>query len=397
MIAKQETIADNYLIERRVQSWTSEEELMRDYGSNSLAFFGHAPENKHFMAVNGTGLINYRLVNNVAVVLGDPVCAPEASEQVTQSFLHFCACQHWRVAFYQASLERLATYQALRLRTFKMGEEAFLFPQTFSLRGSAMANVRTSCRRAERDDVRILWYDGVPPAEVMQQLEDISSVWLEHKAGENAEETGFSTGKLDELIHSAERADTIANLPVSLHGSLRDVPRFVTGVAMTSDGKACAFITCTPIYGGRTTDAITLGRRLEKQDWGWSLDLMRRVPDAPPGVMELLLVRAIERFRLCGAQVFSLGMVALADTSQEMTSVERRLLKLATDRLHLLEHRDTLFNFKQKFHPTWKSRFLVTNTTLALPQIALAVFRLRNYSGGRVRDCYGGEPNNYGG
>jgi len=85
-----------------------------------------------------------------------------------------------------------------------------------------------------------------------------------------------------------------------------------------------------------------------------------------------------------GAHVVSLGMVALADTSQEMTPVERQLVRLVTNRLHLLENRETLFNFKQKFHPCWESRYLVTNTTLALSKIALAVLRLRNYAGGEV-------------
>jgi putative flippase GtrA len=100
--------------------------------------------------------------------------------------------------------------------------------------------------------------------------------------------------------------------------------------------------------------------------------------------MELLLVRAIERFRSCGAQVVSLGLVAMADTRQEMTPGEQRLATFLTDRLGFLESRRTLFSFKQKFNPCWESRYLVANTTLALPKIALALLRLRNYSGGRL-------------
>jgi lysylphosphatidylglycerol synthetase-like protein (DUF2156 family) len=111
---------------------------------------------------------------------------------------------------------------------------------------------------------------------------------------------------------------------------------------------------------------------------------MRRIPDAPPGVMELVLVRALERFRLAGAQVVSLGLVALNDTRQEMVSGQRQLMSAVANRLHLLEGRESLFKFKQKFNPCWQSRYLVTSSTLALPQIALAILRLRNYSGGGV-------------
>lgn len=108
---------------------------------------------------------------------------------------------------------------------------------------------------------------------------------------------------------------------------------------------------------------------------------MRRTPDAPPGVIELVLVRALQRFRLYGAQVVSIGLVALSDTNQEMTPRKRHILDVLTDRLHLLKGRQTLFKFKQKFHPCWQSRYIVISSTLALPQIALAIFRLRNYSG----------------
>src|SRR5579864_6100386 len=72
------------------------------------------------------------------------------------------------------------------------------------------------------------------------------------------------------------------------------------------------------------------------------------------------------------------------DWSSDVCSSDLKLVSLATDGFHLMEHRETLFNFKQKFQPSWQSRYLVTNTTLALPKIALAVLRLRNYSGGGV-------------
>jgi len=371
-----------YLKENIAQASDTKAELIRSHGSHTLAFFGLAQQNLHFLAPGEEGLVNYRLENNVAVVLGDPVCAPEAFERVTRSFLDFCTLRHWRVAFYQTYPDHLSAYRALKLHAFKIGEEAIIDPQTFSQHGSAMANVRISARRAERDEVVIHWYEGVLPVEGMNQLEHISNAWLEHKAGQHTSEMGFSMGRLEELSTTVERAEMLARISVPSKTSQIVVPRVVTAIATTSSSEPCAFVTFLPVYGSLMHDAATTGDQSEVQGWGRTLDLMRRSPDAPPGVIELLLVRAIEHFRSCGAHIVSFGMVAMADTRREMTPSQRQLATFVTDRLHLLESRRTLFNFKQKFHPHWESRYIVTSSTFALPKIALAVLRLRNYSGG---------------
>ena len=143
----------------------------------------------------------------------------------------------------------------------------------------------------------------------------------------------------------------------------------MTGVATDRAGKTVAFVTFTPIYGAQAT-------RSSRRGWGWALDLMRRASDGPPGVIELLIVRAVERFRARGAEVVSLGVVAMADTRQEMTASQRKLASFVTEHLRLLETHRSLLYFKQKFHPCWESRYVVASTTLALPKIAFAVLRV---------------------
>jgi phosphatidylglycerol lysyltransferase len=358
-----------------------EEELTRNYGYHSLAFFGLNADNLHFVAPGGEGVVHYRLANNVAVVPGDPICEPGAFERVTRSFLDFCAQQKWPVVFYQAYPEHLAAYQALNLRAFKIGEEAIIHPSTFTLNGSAMANVRTSCRRAQREGITIQTFEGIPPTNVMPQLEHISNTWLESKA---ASETAFSTGRFDQLAENAELGDKVTSIAASRPDRPQAVPRLVTEVAVTGSGKACAFVTFVPIYGVLISEPVMTDNQSSVQGWGWSLDLMRRLPDAPPGVMELLLVHAIERFRAQEARIISLGLAPMADTRQEMASSQQRLAAFVSDQLHLLEGRRTLFSFKQKFHPHWESRYIVISSILALPKTIRAVMQLRNYSGAAV-------------
>src|SRR5207248_11321299 len=98
MMTLQKKTIDLSPSERRARVPSREAELMRAYGSNSLAFFGQALENSHFLAPHGAGLVHYRLVNKVAVVLGDSVSALGRGEPVTQSFLAVWASQLWPLA-----------------------------------------------------------------------------------------------------------------------------------------------------------------------------------------------------------------------------------------------------------------------------------------------------------
>lgn len=338
-------------------------EMVRQYGEQTLSFFALAPENLPYVAPAGEGLILYRLSGKVATVPGDPICIPGKFERVTRAFLTMCHLNDWQVSFYQAHPAHLETYEKLGLHAYKIGEEAIIDLETFTLSGSTMSNVRHTCRRAEREQVRIEWFEGVPPDAILTQLQAISEAWLAQKAGRRPAEMGFSMGRFCDLTETARRADLIARQRPARGLHALPSPRFVTGVAFTNEGQACAFVTFTPLYGPANL-------------WGWALDLIRRVPDAPPGSTELLLVRAAERFREQGAATMSLGMIAMADSNQEMSPTQRQVASFATELLHLLEEHRSLYHFKKKFQPRWESRYIVTTGKLALPRAALAIFRV---------------------
>ncbi len=95
MIKRQLPGADTDPVDQRAPLRHPEAGLLHLYGSHSLAFFGTALENEHFLAPGNQGLINYRVVNHVAIVLGDPLCAPQAIEEVTRSFLCYLYSHLW--------------------------------------------------------------------------------------------------------------------------------------------------------------------------------------------------------------------------------------------------------------------------------------------------------------
>jgi lysylphosphatidylglycerol synthetase-like protein (DUF2156 family) len=370
-----------YQKDRLVQARLKIAAMVARYGAQAISFFALSPQNLHFMAQQGEGLVSYRLVGNVAMMLGDPVCVSESDdicERVIRQFLELCRLQDWYIALYQAHEEHVSLYRSLGLRLMKIGEEAIIHPQSFSLSGSAMANLRTSCRRAEREEVRLCWYEGPPPGEVLDQMQQLSDAWLEKKGGKQAVEMGFSMGRIDGLAQDAKLADEIVFTRAESGEAQPEAwPRLVTGVAFDHQGRICAFVSFTPIYG-RCVVLPDKASGCRQSGWGWALDLMRRRTDAPPGVIELLIVRSIERFRSQGAQVVSLGMVAMADTKQEMTPGQRQVAGFLSDHLRLLESHRSLFRFKQKFHPCWESRYVVFSTALALPKVALALLRVHN-------------------
>ncbi len=365
----------SYQRERAEQIRQHSIELVRRFGYQTLSFFGMAKENLRYLHPAGEGVVHYRLVGDIAVVAGDPVCAPEAFEDVVEGFLNFCRRQDWQVAIYQAHPEHLPIYQKYGLYAFKIGEEGIIPLQEFTLSGSAMANVRTTCRRAEKEGVTIRWFEGRVPDEVMEQLYLLSHRWLQKKGEKQEAEMGYSMGRLSELAEAASRADSVALIENDSEVGRRTIPRLVTGVAYDKGGKVCAFVTFTPVYGLQENGGGGSNGK-QQRCWGWALDLMRRVPETPPGVIELLLVRAIERFRKAGADILSLGLVAMADSRQEMAPGQRWIAQFISEHIHVLETHRSLLRFKQKFQPRWESRYIVTGSPLALPGVALALLRV---------------------
>jgi lysyl-tRNA synthetase class 2 len=103
-----------------------------------------------------------------------------------------------------------------------------------------------------------------------------------------------------------------------------------------------------------------------------SLSFMRRDPDTPNGLMEFLVVRAIELLRARGVSELSLNFAAFARLLHSPSGRhERALAKLvsSTDRFFQVE---SLYRFNAKFNPRWQPRYLLYEPPFGLTRAGLA-------------------------
>jgi phosphatidylglycerol lysyltransferase len=314
-------------------AWEAALHLTSTYGYNTLASFALDPQKQRFFSSTGKAFISYVLQGDVVLVIGDPIGPAQELPLVLTEFLAFWRARHKPVAFWQAREELLDLYRSHRLHVLKIGEDAIIDVQKFTLKGGKMANVRTSFKRAEKSAMHVVFYKGAGICEAhREQMARISQAWLAHKGGS---EMGFSMGRF-------------------VPGN--DTTQF-TALAFDLQGTMHAFLTFIPIYGRN----------------GWSLDLLRRDEQATPGTMELLIVRSLEYFKTCGNTTVSLGLAPLNNNNQCPPSLLDRFCSILLQRSGKFQHFQTLTSFKQKFQPSWENRYLIFSRQLSLPQIGLAL------------------------
>jgi phosphatidylglycerol lysyltransferase len=152
-----------------------------------------------------TAFLMYAVQGRSWVAMGDPVGPPERVPDLIRLFLERCDDFGGTPVFYEIDPEHLHHYADFGLTFVKLGEEARVDLSRFALDGSEGAKHRQLMRRLEKDGgtFRIVPPEDVPG--VLDQLETVSSDWLDAKAGA---EKGFSLGSFDR--------DYIARFPVAV-------------------------------------------------------------------------------------------------------------------------------------------------------------------------------------
>jgi phosphatidylglycerol lysyltransferase len=312
--------------------------VLRD-GDGPLSFMATWTGNRYWFAPGDAGVVAYRVIGGVAVTTGDPIGPPSSREAAVHGFTAWCEEQGWTPCWYavtDAVADALAQAGGHRLQ---VAVETRLSLGALAFTGRRWQDVRTAMNRARREGIEARWISwGSAPLALREQITRLSEEWL---ATKGLPEMGFTLGGLDELADDAVR-------------SL---------IAVDGAGRVIALTSWLPA-------------RRAGQAVGWTLDVMRRAPDASPGVMEFLLATAALTFQDEGAEWVSLSgaPLALPPDAADRGGLTR-LLELAGRTMEPVYGFRSLLAFKAKFRPEHRPLWLVYVSPADLPRIARAVSR----------------------
>src|SRR5262249_33428837 len=126
------------------------ERLLERYADSSLAPFSLLDDKTWFFASDGEAVVSYRLVGSVAVVLRGAIRAPDSRRLVLREFRTQCVDSGWTPVFHQVRDADRPLLEDAGLRILKIGEEAIVPLDEFTLDGSHMKSMRSTLKRVER-------------------------------------------------------------------------------------------------------------------------------------------------------------------------------------------------------------------------------------------------------
>ena len=282
-----------------------------------------------------TVLFSYQIYADKIVVLGNPVGRESDFSSAIEEFLEWADRYGYTPVFYEVNNKILASLHEFGFGFFKLGEEAFVDLERFTLSGKKMKGNRAVKNKFERDNYSIELLSPPHSSDVMDELEDVSIKWLQGRA-----EKGFSLGFFDwNYLNTSEIA------------------------VLRNEEGIIGFASVMPMYDN--------GERI-------SVDLMRFKPEAPNGTMDFIFLSLFEWAKAKGYRIFNIGMSPLSNVGQSKYSfVSEKVAAQIFLHGQYFYHFKGLKNFKLKYADYWESKYVAyrkkSSLTFTMVQITLLI------------------------
>jgi len=308
--------------------------ILSKYGKSTLDYFKTYPDKFFFFAEDKDGFLSFKVTRNFAFVLETPVCRnDEALADLIKSFDRFCLENGFISVYYRVPGQSLDIYKNLGKKTLPIGDEAIVDLTDFSMDAAHLKAIRKTIKHltAQGYDAKI--HAAPIPDKLLHKLEHVSNSWLREL---NQDEIAFAEGVFDRTILRDQTLITIEDKDEKVYAFLNIIPDFMSGEA--------------------------------------TYDLIRKSSNAPDGVLDMLLARALLYFKEQGFKSANLGMAPLSGA--EGAGITEKALKYAYKNLKTFGHFKNLRRFKGKFSPKWEQKYLIYTQNYHLPQIPRALKRI---------------------
>ncbi len=330
----------SYLRPYFAKPYNSEEEfstakkLLDQYGSSALDYFKIYPDKFLFFNDARTAFISFKATRHFAVVLEDPVAMnDEVKVEMIGLFEEFCKQNGFISTYYRIPHQSLALYKSTGRKSIPIGEEAILNLEEFKLEGGKMKTTRSAISRLTADGYLFKVYDAPIKEGLLQKLEKVSDNWLKEL---NQKEVAFTQGIFDKPILKTQTIITIEDQEEKVYAFLNLVPDYAPGEA--------------------------------------TYDLIRKINDAPNGVLDMLLAKTFLYLKEQGYKSANMGLAPMS--GMEDVNFTQKTIKYAYENLRAFGQFKGLRKYKEKFYPNWEKKYLIYSHNYHLLQVPAALRRV---------------------
>ena len=290
----------------------------------SLALLG---DKRFLFSDAGNAFIMYRVKGKSWIALGDPVGPKEEHQRLLWTFRKLCDRYGGWPAFYLVDGEKLSSYVDLGLIPLKLGDDARVPLQSFSLQGAERAELREAHMRVLEQGVDFAIVNSPKVPALLPKLKLVSDDWL---AQMKTSERGFSRGFFD--------PNYVANFPCAVVRKERRIVAFaILWVSANKEELA--------------------------------LDLMRYHRDAPVGIMDFMVMELMLGGQARGYHWFNIGMVPSSLEGHAIAPLWQRVGRLIHRQSEHFHDSLSYRHFAEKLSPLWRPKYLVSPGGLKMTRI----------------------------
>ncbi len=310
------------------------EQLLLEFGQSPMDFFKLGKDKSLFFSEVSEGFTAYRLANEFAIVLDEPVCEQGDKEELVQEFDEYCYANGLKAIYYRVDENSLVHFSSLRKQKINIGQEAVLELDAFKLEGKDRKSLRNGLNAIQKKGFTTEVLKAPQTREIIDQLKVISNEWLKEF---DKKEMVFSQGMFDERELISQDIIVLKN----------------------DTNQIVAFLNIVPDYA---KDECTY-------------DMIRKSLEAPGGSMDALIVELINYAKQKQYVYLNLGMVPMTGLGSTDSPAEK-IMKFASTRLGNFKHYHSLRDFKEKYATFWENKYLIFDNDFDLIQLPVALVKV---------------------